>query len=203
MGIVVGIDLGTTTSEIAYIKNGKPEVIPNTLGSKITPSVVNLCEDGNILVGDMAKRKMILEPENTVIEAINGNEIKIIGSSSGRGTINPDKGETARIYFKGSGTGTFECRIFSLTGELVWQNSMDNISQGMFEWMPKNMASGGYVGGAATQTAAALESIKASFIILPGVGSTLIIVMLLFFDIEKHMPKIQAELKARREGNIA
>jgi GPH family glycoside/pentoside/hexuronide:cation symporter len=60
------------------------------------------------------------------------------------------------------------------------------------------LASGGYVGGAETQATAALEAIKAAFIILPGVGSTLIIVMLLFFDIEKHMPKIQEELKARR-----
>lgn len=62
------------------------------------------------------------------------------------------------------------------------------------------LASGGYVGGAETQSVAALEAIKAAFIILPGIGSTLIIVMLLFFNVEKMMPKIQEELTARRNA---
>ncbi|KPU42813.1 inner membrane symporter YicJ [Oxobacter pfennigii] len=60
------------------------------------------------------------------------------------------------------------------------------------------LASGGYVGGAATQTPEAIEAIKAAFIILPGVGSTLIMVMLAFFDLEKFIPQINKDLKERR-----
>jgi hypothetical protein len=72
-------------------------------------------------------------------------EIRIVGSSKWRGVINPDEGETAKIYFKGSNVGKFEVKIFTLTGELVWEQSMDNVSEGMFEWSPKNVASGGYI----------------------------------------------------------
>jgi hypothetical protein len=72
-------------------------------------------------------------------------EIKIIGSASGQGTINPDRGDTAKIFFKARDTGKVELRIFTLTGELVWETSMDNVKEGAFEWVPKNIASGIYI----------------------------------------------------------
>lgn len=63
---VVGIDLGTTNSSIAHINEfGRPEVIPNSDGKKITPSVVQLRADGSALVGEAAKLEMALEKENT------------------------------------------------------------------------------------------------------------------------------------------
>ncbi|MDQ7841177.1 MAG: molecular chaperone DnaK [bacterium] len=66
MGKVVGIDLGTTNSVIAVVVGGEPQVISNTEGSRLTPSVVAFTKTGERLVGQMAKRQAILNPENTV-----------------------------------------------------------------------------------------------------------------------------------------
>ncbi|MGC8544740.1 molecular chaperone DnaK [Athalassotoga sp.] len=63
---VVGIDLGTTNSEIAIVKDGKPEVIANAEGSRLTPSVVAFTKTGEVLVGEPAKRQAILNAERTV-----------------------------------------------------------------------------------------------------------------------------------------
>jgi len=63
---VVGIDLGTTNSVIATMIGGEPQVIPNAEGGRITPSVVAFTKTGERLVGQMAKRQAILNPENTV-----------------------------------------------------------------------------------------------------------------------------------------
>jgi len=67
MGKVVGIDLGTTNSAIAYLENGEPVIIPNQEGSRTTPSVVAFKTDGERLVGETAKRQAVLNPERTVI----------------------------------------------------------------------------------------------------------------------------------------
>src|SRR5665647_80473 len=68
MSRIVGIDLGTSTSEIAVLKDGKPYVIPNRNGSHITPSVVGVLEDGSIIVGEQAKEQLLLRPQDTVME---------------------------------------------------------------------------------------------------------------------------------------
>lgn len=67
MGRIVGIDLGTTTSEIAYIKNGKPEIIKNGYSS-ITPSIVGLDKNFNVIVGIEAKNQMVTAMDRTVVE---------------------------------------------------------------------------------------------------------------------------------------
>jgi len=69
MGKAVGIDLGTTNSVIAVWENGKATVIPNAEGSRTTPSVVAFTEDGQRLVGQIAKRQAILNPEATIYSA--------------------------------------------------------------------------------------------------------------------------------------
>jgi len=66
MGKAVGIDLGTTFSVVAVVQAGEPVVIPNQEGSRITPSVVAFTEKGERLVGQIAKRQAITNPENTV-----------------------------------------------------------------------------------------------------------------------------------------
>lgn len=66
MGKIVGIDLGTTNSVIAVVVGGEPQVIPNSEGSRLTPSVVAFTKSGERLVGQMARRQAILNPENTV-----------------------------------------------------------------------------------------------------------------------------------------
>ena len=66
MGKVIGIDLGTTNSVVAVMEGGDPVVIPNAEGSRTTPSVVAETKDGERLVGQVAKRQAVTNPENTV-----------------------------------------------------------------------------------------------------------------------------------------
>ena len=65
MGKVVGIDLGTTNSVVAVMEGGKPVVIANAEGMRTTPSVVGFSKDGEKVVGQMARRQTILNPQNT------------------------------------------------------------------------------------------------------------------------------------------
>lgn len=65
---IVGIDLGTSTSEVSILIDGKPFVIPNTEGDSITPSVVGLDDNGKIIVGKEARDQMLLKPQDTIIE---------------------------------------------------------------------------------------------------------------------------------------
>jgi len=66
MAKVIGIDLGTTNSCVALVEGGTPVVIPNTEGSRTTPSIVGFTEDGERLVGYVAKRQAVTNPLNTV-----------------------------------------------------------------------------------------------------------------------------------------
>jgi molecular chaperone DnaK len=69
MAKAVGIDLGTTNSVIATVESGQPVVIPNAEGSRTTPSVVAYLENGERLVGQLAKRQAILNPKGTIYSA--------------------------------------------------------------------------------------------------------------------------------------
>ena len=66
MGKVIGIDLGTTNSVVAVMEGGEPVVIPNAEGGRTTPSVVAFTKDGERLVGQVARRQAITNPENTI-----------------------------------------------------------------------------------------------------------------------------------------
>ena len=65
-GKIVGIDLGTTNSGIAYMEGGKPTLIPNAEGKRLTSSVVGITPKGEIIVGELAKRQAVSMPERTV-----------------------------------------------------------------------------------------------------------------------------------------
>ncbi len=67
MAKTIGIDLGTTNSVVAVMEGGKPTVIANAEGSRTTPSIVSFTKNGERLVGQLAKRQAVLNPENTVI----------------------------------------------------------------------------------------------------------------------------------------
>src|SRR5919107_1256279 len=69
MAKAVGIDLGTTNSVIAATEDGHPTVIPNAEGSRTTPSVVAFTEQGERLVGQLARRQAILNPKGTIYSA--------------------------------------------------------------------------------------------------------------------------------------
>ncbi|MEK7817127.1 MAG: Hsp70 family protein, partial [Actinomycetota bacterium] len=66
MGKTIGIDLGTTNSCVAVLEGGEPTVIPNSEGGRVTPSVVAFTKDGERLVGTVAKRQSVTNPENTI-----------------------------------------------------------------------------------------------------------------------------------------
>ncbi len=66
MAKIIGIDLGTTNSVVAVMEAGEPKVVVNEEGSRLTPSVVAFGKDGEILVGQVAKRQAVTNPENTV-----------------------------------------------------------------------------------------------------------------------------------------
>jgi molecular chaperone DnaK len=66
MSKVIGIDLGTTNSVVAVMEGGEPTVITNTEGSRLTPSVVGFSKTGERLVGQLAKRQAVSNPENTI-----------------------------------------------------------------------------------------------------------------------------------------
>ncbi|WP_251612462.1 molecular chaperone DnaK [Pumilibacter muris] len=67
MGKIIGIDLGTTNSCVAVLEGGEPVVIPNAEGARTTPSVIGFAKDGERLVGQVAKRQAVANPDRTVI----------------------------------------------------------------------------------------------------------------------------------------
>jgi len=69
MGKIIGIDLGTTNSVVAVMEGKEPKVIVNEEGDRLTPSVVGWSEDGEVLVGQIAKRQSITNPEGTIFSA--------------------------------------------------------------------------------------------------------------------------------------
>ena len=66
MGKIIGIDLGTTNSVVAVMEGNEPKVIANEEGGRTTPSVVAFEANGNVLVGQQARRQAITNPENTI-----------------------------------------------------------------------------------------------------------------------------------------
>jgi molecular chaperone DnaK len=90
MSKIIGIDLGTTNSVVSVMEGGQPVIIPNPEGGRTTPSVVAFTKSGERLVGPLAKRQAITNPENTVysIKRFMGRRYSEI------------KGETARFPFK-------------------------------------------------------------------------------------------------------
>ncbi|MCL2062364.1 MAG: molecular chaperone DnaK [Firmicutes bacterium] len=67
MGKIIGIDLGTTNSCVSVLEGGEPIVIPNAEGSRTTPSVIGFAKDGERLVGQVAKRQAVANPDRTII----------------------------------------------------------------------------------------------------------------------------------------
>ncbi len=66
MGKIIGIDLGTTNSVVAVMEAGEPKIIVNEEGNRLTPSVVAFTKEKDILVGQVAKRQAVTNPEDTV-----------------------------------------------------------------------------------------------------------------------------------------
>lgn len=99
MGKVVGIDLGTTNSVVAVMEGGKPLVIANAEGLRTTPSVVSVSREGEIVVGQMARRQAVLNPKNTfyAIKRFIGRNYAELSSESKRVSYTIRKGEAGNI----------------------------------------------------------------------------------------------------------
>ena len=96
MSKIIGIDLGTTNSVVAVMEGGEPIVITNSEGGRTTPSVVAFAKDGNRLVGQVAKRQAVTNPENTIYS---------IKRFMGR-RFNEVSEEIKQVPYKVQGTGT-------------------------------------------------------------------------------------------------
>ncbi len=86
MGKIIGIDLGTTNSVVAIMEGKEPKVIANEEGGRITPSVVAFDEKGEVLVGQIARRQAITNPENTIysVKRFMGRKFDELGDEVGR-----------------------------------------------------------------------------------------------------------------------
>jgi molecular chaperone DnaK len=102
MGKVVGIDLGTTNSVVAVMEGGKPLVIANAEGMRTTPSVVGFNKDGERLVGQMARRQSVLNPQNTFygVKRFIGRKYTEISPESKRVPYTIRKDELGNIKIK-------------------------------------------------------------------------------------------------------
>src|SRR6184192_1595414 len=102
---VIGIDLGTTNSVVAVMEGGQPAVIVNQEGARITPSVIGLAKDGERLVGQVAKRQAVTNPENTIfsIKRFMGRKHDEVSSEAARvpyTVVRADNGD-ARVEARG------------------------------------------------------------------------------------------------------
>ncbi len=99
MGKIVGIDLGTTNSVVAVMEGGRPVVIANTEGQRTTPSVVGFSKDGERLVGQMARRQAVLNPQNTFysVKRFIGRKYDELSSDSKRVAYTVRRDETSNI----------------------------------------------------------------------------------------------------------
>jgi len=105
MSKIIGIDLGTTNSVVAVMQGGEPVVIPNQEGGRTTPSVVGITKTGERLVGQVAKRQAITNPENTVysIKRFMGRRYEEVGDEAKRVPYKVARGphDDARVEISG------------------------------------------------------------------------------------------------------
>jgi molecular chaperone DnaK len=104
-GKVIGIDLGTTNSVVAVMEGGQPTVVVNQEGARITPSVVAFTKDGERLVGQVAKRQAVTNPENTIfsIKRFMGRKFSEVASDPSTSSGSPratSRGEASRVPYK-------------------------------------------------------------------------------------------------------
>lgn len=102
MGKVVGIDLGTTNSVVAVMEGGKPVVIANSEGMRTTPSVVGFTKEGERIVGQMARRQAVLNPQNTFygVKRLMGCRYSDLSPASKRVPYTMRRDETDNIRIK-------------------------------------------------------------------------------------------------------
>ena len=130
MAKAVGIDLGTTNSVIAVWEAGEGKVIPNAEGARTTPSVVAFTEDGERLVGQLARRQSILNPKGTISSAKrfigrSFDEIKEEANAVGFDVVEGPNGE-ARFNIRGKQYAPEEISAQVLRKPVVWHKAVQS-----------------------------------------------------------------------------
>src|SRR4030065_479093 len=128
MGKIIGVDLGTTNSCVAVMEGGNPVVIPNSEGSRTTPSVVAFTKGGEVLVGQIAKRQAVTNPKHTIssIKRFMGrrfNEVEkeikmapyqVVAGPKGEVRIKVEEKKDEQIAVFDLGGGTFDISILEI-----------------------------------------------------------------------------------------
>jgi molecular chaperone DnaK len=103
MGRAIGIDLGTTLSVVAVMEGGEPKIIPSAEGGNLVPSMVAIGKGGERLVGELAKRQAIVNPENTIFSIK-----RLIGRKFKSRTVQSDM---KRLPYKITAASNGDCRV--------------------------------------------------------------------------------------------
>ena len=130
-GKVIGIDLGTTNSCVAVIEGGEPVVITNAEGSRTTPSIVAFTKDGERLVGQVAKRQAVTNPENTVfsIKRFMGRRFHEVGTEMTRVPYKVVKTSNGDAHVDARGTDYAPPEISAMILQKMRQTAEDYLGQ--------------------------------------------------------------------------
>ncbi len=131
MSKIIGIDLGTTNSVVAVMEGGEPVVITNSEGGRTTPSVVAFTKDGNRLVGQVAKRQAVTNPENTLysIKRFMGRRFEEVGGEIQQVPYKVEKAGNGDVRIDASGKQYSPPEIAALVLQKLKQSAEDYLGQ--------------------------------------------------------------------------
>ena len=131
MSKIIGIDLGTTNSVVAVMEGGEPTVITNSEGGRTTPSVVAFAKDGNRLVGQVAKRQAVTNPENTIysIKRFMGRRYNEVGGEISQVPYKVESANNGDVRVNASGKQWSPPEISALILQKLKQAAEDYLGQ--------------------------------------------------------------------------
>jgi molecular chaperone DnaK len=130
-GRVVGIDLGTTNSVVSVMEGGQPTVIVNQEGARLTPSTVGLTRDGERLVGQVAKRQAVTNPENTIssIKRFMGRKFDEVSSEASRVPYKVIRAENGDAWVEARGRGYSPPELSAMVLQKLKQAAEDYLGE--------------------------------------------------------------------------
>jgi molecular chaperone DnaK len=130
-GKVIGIDLGTTNSVVAVMEGGQPAVVVNQEGARLTASVVGLAKDGERLVGQVAKRQAVTNPENTIfsIKRFMGRKYDEVGSEASRVPYRVVKAQNGDAWIDARGKKYSPPEISAMVLQKLKQAAEDHLGE--------------------------------------------------------------------------
>ena len=131
MGKIIGIDLGTTNSVVSVMEGGEPVVITNSEGGRTTPSVVAFTKDGNRLVGQVAKRQAVTNPENTLysIKRFMGRRFEEVGGEIKQVPYKVERADNGDVRINADGKPYSPPEIAAMVLQKLKQSAEDYLGQ--------------------------------------------------------------------------